>query len=340
MTPTPRFCYVILAHTDPDGLVRLVRRIRTLSPHGAIVVRHEDPDLISPAELSRVGAIDLVSTIRVRWGSWGMVQAMVEAFGVALRETDADYMVLISGQDYPIRPLAVWERQIVESRVEAVFDPMDATPRSYGRHYVTFELPGRSSIPKRAVHALMDRIGRVTEPRIQLYRLARTGPDRFWFSVPRRGGDAPPHWFFKASQWMTVSRTLMEQILDVAGPDCRGLRRMRTVLVPDEIALQSTACQLTDSILEAPTSVTSFPAHAPSPDWLTATLVEELASTSRAPFARKIPVSGWEEAVLAADQAVAAEEGTAPEPEGVRAGRHTSSFPVRTRAVGGSVGPG
>ena len=85
---TASFCYVILAHTDPAGLRRLVARIRALSPQAKILVRHEDPALIDAATLAPYGAIDLVSRVPVRWGSWTMVTAMLEAYDAAIRLTD------------------------------------------------------------------------------------------------------------------------------------------------------------------------------------------------------------------------------------------------------------
>ena len=48
---TASFCYVILAHTDPAGLRRLVARIRALSPQAKILVRHEDPAPVSYTHL-------------------------------------------------------------------------------------------------------------------------------------------------------------------------------------------------------------------------------------------------------------------------------------------------
>lgn len=299
-----RFCYVILAHTDPTGLRRLVARIRSLSPQAAIVVRHEDPQLIGPGELDPLGAIDLVSDIRVRWGSFAMVQAMLEAFGVALSQTDAEHVVLVSGQDYPVRDLAAWEAEIADAGVDLLIDPMPAEERTYARHFTTFSLPGRRSVPKRAVHWAMDRVGRVSERWVSLYRLERTGDDVWWLSVPRRGGSERPDWLVKASQWMTIRRDVLTQVLEVAGPSGKGLGPVRTMLVPDEIAVQSTAARLATALREGPTSATWFPPDSPSPAWLTPELVRELA-TGGAPFARKLSPTDWVGPVEAADALVA-----------------------------------
>jgi hypothetical protein len=252
------FCYVIMAHTDAPGVLRLVARIRELSPEAAIVVRHEDPALIGPAELGPLGAIDLRSDVRVRWGSWTMVRAMLEALTAAAALTAADHITLISGQDYPIRDLARWERELAATGAQAVLAPMGPNPRGYARHFGTFRLPGPLWVPKRAVHWGMDRMGRRTRPYVELYRLQQTGPDVWWFSVPRRGGVERPPWYVKASMWMTLRRDIVQRIVAEADAGGSGLRRARTMLVPDEVAVQSLASELADRLVHAPTSALHF----------------------------------------------------------------------------------
>lgn len=333
MTPSPVFCYVILAHTDPEGLLRLVARIRTLSPHAAIVVRHEDPDLVGPSNLDPYRAIDLVSRIKVRWGSWTMVQAVLEAYTLALARSDADYFTLVSGQDYPVRELASWEQAIAADGVEAILDPMPAQPLTYRRHFFTFVLPGPRSIVKRGIHWGMDRIGKATYPHIQLYRQERTGPNQWWFTMPRRGSEVAPEWFVKASQWTTLRRDVLAEVLRVAGPDGRGLRRARTLLVPDEIAIQSLVAAVAGRIVAAPTSALRFPPEASSPDWLTAELVRELSQTTPAPFVRKVPVQGWQPVIAAAD-AAAAEDACRTATRGIDSRAIVTHRELRAHALG------
>ncbi|WP_347269085.1 hypothetical protein [Paracoccus sp. (in: a-proteobacteria)] len=308
---SPRFCYVLLAHTDREGLLRQVARIRALSPRAAILVRHEAPELIGPADLDPFGAIDLLSGIPVQWGSWRMVTAALEAYDVSLRLTDAAYVVLVSGQDYPIRDLAAWEQGVIASGADALLDPMPADLRAYARHYVTFRLPGRLTVAKRAAHWTMDHVGRLLAPRVELYRMARTGPERWWFSVPRRSG-RPPEGIVKASQWMTIRRDLLERVLAEAGDGGRHLRHLRTLVVPDEVAVQSLVARLADRLVMSPTSAMRFPEGATSPDWLTPELVRALARETSAPFARKMPVQGWEAVVAAADALSSPQVGVAP----------------------------
>ncbi|GMA38741.1 hypothetical protein GCM10025883_07860 [Mobilicoccus caccae] len=62
------FCYVVMCHTDPDGVLRLVRRIRDLSPHSRILVRYENPLFLDPAVVEAEGAQPLLSRTRVEWG--------------------------------------------------------------------------------------------------------------------------------------------------------------------------------------------------------------------------------------------------------------------------------
>lgn len=310
MTDSGRFCYLVLAHTDRAGLLRLVRRIRELSPSCAIVVRHRDPALVDPVELAASGAVDLVSPIEMGWGSWAMVRAVLEALDAARRLTNADFFVVISGQDYPVRDLAAWEREVRLSGADALLRPMILAPEVYGRRWRVFSVPGRRTVAKRGCGWAMDRLGRLGSPWLQLYRQDRTGPDTWWCSVPRRDGANPPTWLTKASLWMTLRRDLLDQMLAVARVDGSGVRGLRTVLSPDEVVLQSLATRLGSAVRHEATSAMRWPpGGGPSPLWLTADLVRELAATDAAPFARKMPEQGWAEVVAAADAAVALSPG-------------------------------
>lgn len=122
------FCYVVLAHTDPSGLLRLVRRLRELSPTCDVVVRYHRPDYLDPAAVRAAGAVPLRSRVDVRWGDWTQVQMVLGALAFARGVSDAAWFVDISGQDYPIRDLAAWEAQVRAAQVDALLSPLPSQP--------------------------------------------------------------------------------------------------------------------------------------------------------------------------------------------------------------------
>ncbi|WP_313021419.1 beta-1,6-N-acetylglucosaminyltransferase [Mobilicoccus sp.] len=293
-------CYVVLAHTDPDGLVRLVRRIRALSPEADVVVRFDARDLVSPEALRAEGAIPLQSRLPVRWGDWSLVDAAREALSFALRESDADWFSVISGQDYPVRDLAAWEEGLQAGHADVVLDPMPAKPQTWEYTWSSFvvRVPGPPLL-ERLASGVVSRGSRLLSPWVDIYRLDRTGPRHYWVRRPRRDAARPP-FLVKASQWMTVRRPTLTAALDELATGSERVDFLRTVLVPDEIALQSLCTAHADTVREAPTTAAHFAPEAPSPDWLTPALVRELAATG-APFVRKMPAGADPQILEVAD---------------------------------------
>jgi hypothetical protein len=102
-----RLAYIIVAHDDPDHLIRLIER---LSADGAEFFVHIDKK--APAELfRRVAAafrhaphVHLVPRHRVTWGRFSQVQATLEGIAEIVRRGFAcDFGILLTGQDYPIQ---------------------------------------------------------------------------------------------------------------------------------------------------------------------------------------------------------------------------------------------
>ena len=284
-------CYVVLAHTDPEGLRRLIDRIRRLSPTADIVVRYDDPALISEATLREHGALPLVSRLRVRWGDWSLVEAAGEALAAALNHSQASWFSVISGQDYPVRRLTEWEKDLIRSDADLLLDPMPAKPQTWQYRWSSFAVtvPGHPLL-ERLANGLIQRGSPLVTPWASIYRLDRTRPTHWWVRRPRRHGADRPDFLVKASQWMTVRRDVLDGGLAELATGSARTRFLRSVLIPDEIALQSLCAAYAGRVQEAPTTAASFAPDAPSPDWLTPGLVQDLAR-SGAPFVRKIPPS-------------------------------------------------
>src|SRR5699024_1944994 len=55
-------------------------------------------------KLQQLG-VDYFSTISVNWGSWSIGQVAVELMRRAMKDPEIDYVHLISGQDWPLKPV-------------------------------------------------------------------------------------------------------------------------------------------------------------------------------------------------------------------------------------------
>jgi hypothetical protein len=104
-----KLAFIILAHRDPDNVARLAERVGAT---GATVAVHYDRKA-SGADFAALhsrlaGSPNIVFAERVdvTWGQWSIVRATLNAIA-ALEATkiDFDYVHLMSGMDYPIRPI-------------------------------------------------------------------------------------------------------------------------------------------------------------------------------------------------------------------------------------------
>jgi len=99
--------YIILAHKNPGQLHRLVARLDAAHTHIFIHV-----DLGTKAEiysemqkmLGGFSSVHWLPRLHSQWGSWRLVQATLSGLEQAV-QADCDYVLLLSGQDYPIKPL-------------------------------------------------------------------------------------------------------------------------------------------------------------------------------------------------------------------------------------------
>lgn len=288
--PRPTFCYVILAH-QYSGTITLVRRIRELSPSATVIVRFEDTTHFDSAALRDAGAIPLVSTIRARWGAWTLTEAMLEALGNARRLADADYLVMISGQDYPVRDLPTWEAEIADTGADALLDVLADHPEDWRFRWRMVEIPAPAHPGAyRALRHAAWRIGTLTRGVLKILPRFADGDRRWLIGVLRLRVRVPGQVrITKCSQWMTLSARAVDAVLrrDERDPAVRAF--FRTVRISDESYIQSL---LHDDpslrIWHGQTTLKRFAAGKSSPQWLDVGTLRELTARSPAPFARKV----------------------------------------------------
>lgn len=130
--------YCVMSHTRPEQVLRLVRTLRTGSPNAPILVHHDPsgPPLLR-ADLDRVGGVRLVAPVGpVQWGRGSQLDMLLRCVDVALARTAFDWLVLLSGQDYPARPLAAIEADLAVSELDGHVDGHVVAPPRLDRREV------------------------------------------------------------------------------------------------------------------------------------------------------------------------------------------------------------
>ena len=113
-----RIVYYLTTYKNERLIRRLVNRLQS-SPNSFVLIHHDaksGPLTIPPAGNLHV----LADPLRVRWGSSALVMAMWK--GVKwLQDADLpfDWMITLTGQDYPIKPLAQIEAEMGQTAYDA-----------------------------------------------------------------------------------------------------------------------------------------------------------------------------------------------------------------------------
>lgn len=164
MSAEPQMHYVVNVHRNPAQVTRLLTTLRTQSPAAHLHVRWdcagERPDL------DALRALDVSVQPTATPLPWGGPQLLLSVLD-SLRQIQPaphDWVMTLSGQDYPVQPLATLERFLVGSDADALLDQSyltnPSTPYLLARYRARcFRLPGtRGTWVRRWVERLVERM--------------------------------------------------------------------------------------------------------------------------------------------------------------------------------------
>lgn len=168
-TLSGRTVYLVLSHGRIPQLLRLLRTVRAGSPHATVVVHHDGhAEPLDEAAARAAGADHLIEARRpVRWGELSLVDALLRSLRWIDANVDYDWVVQLSGQDYPTRPLRDLEAHLAAGdagayvRHERVGSELDvgilATDGMVRRYFFGYRrLPG-GAVVSRLVERRRDR---------------------------------------------------------------------------------------------------------------------------------------------------------------------------------------
>jgi hypothetical protein len=270
--------YIVISHRNPEQVVRLVRALRE-GPSARVLVRH-DPrgERLQGEEIEAAGGEPVEDGIKSRWGGWSHLRLIVSCLREATARHDPDWVLVLSGQDYPLRPLAEIEADLgtspADARLGAVRQVETHRPatgddefflRCRYRHYARPRV-FPSSLPG-AIRPLA--YARDLPPLVGVRRM-----------------NPAPLAFFASADWLTLGRAGIRAVL-AASENRRLMRHFRRVAVPSESFFASVLLGDPSLIVEHDNRRFSpFAAGAPHPDTLTSADFDRLLA-SGADFARK-----------------------------------------------------
>lgn len=220
-----KLAYLILAHNHPDHLQRL---ISALHEEWTQFYVHIDTKA-TMSDFAPLRALPQARFIEERvdacWGGYSLVQATLNLMAAALRDRPtADWFILLSGADYPIRSNLDLYRFFESSRSEHIGLMQMPSPDSRKplSRLERFHFEGSRSRPK-AKRVLLNQTNRLLE---RIYK--RNYRPVFGDLIPYAG-----------SQWWALSRAAILHILEFVGKHQRLVDFYKHSLIPDEMFFQT-----------------------------------------------------------------------------------------------------
>ncbi|MDR2998289.1 MAG: hypothetical protein LBU78_09235 [Microbacterium sp.] len=326
-----RAVYVVLTHRDWPQVHRLSRAILTSSPDARVVIMHDSRRERFPsyADDERIQIID--HGLACDWGSWELVEAALRGFAIARDEHDAQLVALISGQDYPTRPLGLWEDEALAAQSwigEA--RPLAYRPR-WGRRYgegddrLTRYAYRWFRSPAEILRPRMPRWARLPEPVNRFWQRARRAvtlrlEPMLSLRVVARGKGVhygirrfpepfpAGHECWFGAQWVAVRRPELDRLLDVDLVEGSALRRVyRRSIIPDESALVTPLARRSPAAAMPPATLQRWDDTLDGGLTFTIDDLDEIVA-SGAPFCRKVDATASAELMDALDRRLAGED--------------------------------
>jgi len=212
--------FLILIHKNPEQTIQLIERLESAQSRFVVHVDRRSPDMVHSVIYNWAAKrTDVICVARHRcyWGDFGIVAGTLECIRAALKFDDSfDYGLLLSGQDYPIKPLSsIFDRlrrdagkQFIESF------RLDETENRWTRQRGHFQATAKYSWYVARFRSL-----RLPIP------LRRSLPA----GLKPCGG----------SQWWCLTREALEYISEYLDKNPKALRFLKHVSIPDEVVFQT-----------------------------------------------------------------------------------------------------
>lgn len=232
--PATRVAYLITSYVLPDQVLRLARTLRAGSADAPIAVHHDDRRCrIDPTGLDALGVLRIEPSSPVAWGEASQLTMVLRCLRRLLRSADFDWVVLLSGQDYPIRPVAEIERSLAEAQVDAFIETLPVEAPSL-RSRTVDEFARRYHYRWRRLPATPLPIARAAARARPLVQV-RSMPSGTWVGAPALsspfGADLVCH---RGADWFTISRRAVEAVDRFAHARADVLRHYGRTLIPTE----------------------------------------------------------------------------------------------------------
>lgn len=226
---------IILAHGDMANLKALIDYFYSQC---YVFVHIDKKSRISAEEIKSikgmVNVVEVYNHMDIHWGGNSMLNCELFLLREASARCDATYFHIMSGEDYPIRPLGQFLKCFEDgypmnylSCVHLPHPLWQENTFSRFQYFYPYDWGKDERYPMivRKAIALQNRIG-----------------------FKRRIPDSVPH-LYGGSQWMSITREAVKMLLRYTKEHKSLYRSMFMIFAPDEIYIQTVLCNLLDKQL-------------------------------------------------------------------------------------------
>lgn len=110
-----RVVYLVCSHSNPDQVLRLVTLLRKGTTSRVVIHHDEAVSHLDPGSLAGLDGVHLLDPMPIGWGTFSYVEMVLRCMRWALANLEFDWLVLLSGQDYPIQPVSQIEASLAST---------------------------------------------------------------------------------------------------------------------------------------------------------------------------------------------------------------------------------
>jgi hypothetical protein len=219
-----KIAYIILAHKNIPQIRCLLKALQ-----GANISIHLHLDLLAGkqifqeaiAGLEGIHNLTFLKRCATPWGSFGLIQATLEGIKQVLAGNNFDYVILLSGQDYPLKSRLALQKLLEENNGKSFMEhyafphPLWKDRGGYDRvDKWYFSFPVKQTWVVRKIRGKLNQLMNILIPN-------RKFPGGF---VPYGG-----------AQWWCLHRECIAYIENFVEENKQFIRFFKTVRIPDEI---------------------------------------------------------------------------------------------------------
>jgi hypothetical protein len=233
--------YLIQTHKNPEQIYRLVNTIKKSSSGAYILISHNfDCSNLDATLLRKEPNVEVISRKGGR-GNFALLQGYLDAIDwIFHNNIEFDWLVNITGQDYPTQPVSNLEKLLAETQYDGLmeyFNVLDYDPREWqDRYFYQYTPSGESlslwqraivKLPRMVINNLQSFVRLNTFSSLRIGLKAKKPPFNQKFSC------------YGGSYFMTLSRKCVEYLYQFSHKNPGLIRYYENTSLPDESYIQT-----------------------------------------------------------------------------------------------------